>query len=117
MMIMATEKSNVKEWLELMAGASHGSHYANLYKRIHRMLQAPSRSRNSVSLFKLNSSTKEGDNVIVPRKVLASGKIDHKFNIAALEYSSGALKELKNAGCNVVSIKEMVGKNKISVII
>jgi large subunit ribosomal protein L18e len=116
-MIMATEKSNVKEWLELTATASKGSHYAALYKRIHRMLQTPSREMAAVSTFKLNSSTREGDNVIVPRKVLASGRIDHKFNIAALEYSSGALKELRGSGCNVVEIKEMIGKTKISVIV
>jgi large subunit ribosomal protein L18e len=114
---MAAEKSNVNEWLALTADASRGSHYAGLYKRVHRMLQAPSRSRGAVSLFRLNSSTKEGDNIIVPKKVLASGKVDHKFSIAALEYSSGALKELKNAGCNIVSIREMIGKNRISVII
>ena len=114
---MSAEKGNLNEWLALMADASRGSHYANLYKRVHRMLQVPSRSRGSVSLFKLNSATKEGDNVIVPKKVLASGKVDHKFNIAALEYSTGALKELKSAGCNVISIKEMVGKNRISVVV
>lgn len=114
---MATEKSSTKEWLTLTAEASRGSHYAALYKRVNRILQVPSRSMGEVSLFRLNSATKEGDNVIVPKKVLASGKIDHKFSIAALEYSTGALKELKDAGCTVVSLKEMIGKNRISVII
>ena len=61
--------------------------------------------------------TKEGDNVIVPAKVLSAGKIDHKISIAALEYSSGAMKELRSAGCHVVEIKEMVTRNKINIIV
>jgi large subunit ribosomal protein L18e len=111
------EKQNIKEWLTMTQEASRGSHYPALYKRINKLLSVPSRTRGAVSIYKINSNTKEGDNVIVPRKVLSTGTIDHKVNIAALEYSGKSLQMLKKSGCNVVSIKEMIGKQKINLII
>ncbi len=107
------EKKNLREWLDATDSAAKGTHYPMLYKRINRLLSTPSRNRRAVSIFKLNTYTKDGDNVIVPTKVLSSGKIDHKISIAALEYSAKALSELKVAGCKVVDIKEMIGKDKI----
>lgn len=110
------EKVNLREWLQVVDTAAKGNHYQGLYKRVASLLETPSRRRGSVSLYKLNISTKDGDNVIVPKKVLSTGKIDHKISIAALEYSTGALNELKSSGCSIVDIKEMVGRNKISII-
>jgi large subunit ribosomal protein L18e len=115
--MIKVEKENIKEWLATTKEASRGSHYPALYKRINKLLSVPSRTRGSVTIYKINSNTKEGDNVIIPRKVLSTGKIDHKVNIAALEYSGTALKMLKQSGCNVVTIKEMIGKQKINLII
>lgn len=111
------EKKNIIEWMHTLEGASKGSHYPALYKRLYKMLKAPSRSRGAVSIYKLNACTKEGDNVIVPKKVLSSGKIDHKITISALEYSASALKQLREAGCSIADIKEMTNKQRISVIV
>jgi large subunit ribosomal protein L18e len=111
------EKENLKEWLSVVENASKGSHYPALYKKIYQHLRAPSRSRGAVSISKLNSCTKEGDNVIVPRKVLSKGKMEHKVSISALEYSQSALSSLKGSGCSIVKIKDMTTKNRISLIV
>lgn len=111
------EKTSIKEWQDALEEASRGSHYAALFKKVHRSLNVPSRSRKAVSLFKISSNTSEGDNVIVPRKILSTGAIDHKITIAALEYSGSAKAALKEAGCNVVSVKEILGKQKLHLIL
>ncbi len=114
---MATEKENISEWLEALDNASKSSRYQALFKKVRRLLLVPSRGRGSVSTRKINMHTNEGDNVIVPKKVLYDGAIDHKISIAALEYSSGARSQLRSSGCSIVSIKEMTEKNRINVII
>ncbi len=111
------EKNNLKEWIEVLGRASAGDRYQGLFRKVYWLVAVPSRKRGAVNLYKINKYTKEGDNVIVPRKVLSVGKLDHKVNIAALEYSDGALRQLKAAGCKVSTIKEMVGQSKINVIV
>lgn len=114
---MANEKGNVKEWLQALSEASKKEHYSALYKKTTKLLSIPSRRRVAVSIFKINKYTKENDNVLVPRKVLGTGKLDHKVRIAALELSSGAQSSLKNAGCEIVEIKEMVKRDRIQLIV
>lgn len=114
---MANEKRNVREWLSVISEASRGEHYPSLYKRMRTMLLLPSRRRKAVSLHKLNKYTKADDNVIVPRKILSTGKIDHKVRISALELSSGARTALQTAGCEIVDIKEMVKRDKIHILV
>ncbi len=114
---MANEKRNVSEWLAVLSEASKGKHYPALYKKVYGLLSAPSRRRNAISLEKLRKYTSAGENVIVPRKVLGTGKIDHKVKIAALEFSSSAKAALQAADCEFVDIKEMVKRDKVRLIV
>ncbi len=114
---MANEKRNVSEWLAVLSEASRGKHYPALYKRVYSLLSVPSRRRNAVSLEKLRKHTSADENVIVPRKILGTGKIDHKVRIAALEFSSSAKASLQAAGCEFVDIKEMVKRDKVRLIV
>lgn len=114
---MANEKRNVNEWLEVLSEASRGKRYPALYKKVYALLSMPSRRRGAVSLEKLGKHTKADENVIVPRKILGTGKIDHKVKIAALEFSAGAMVSLKAAGCELVDIKEMVKRDKVHIIV
>jgi large subunit ribosomal protein L18e len=112
------EKSSVKEWIAVLKEAQKNVKYAKLFKKVQRSLEIPSRERkNGVNLFKLNKYTKEGDVVIVPRKVLSTGSIDHRITIAAPEYSSRAVEALKKKGCKVIDIKDMVNEKRIGIII
>ncbi len=110
------ERGDVKEWLDTLSKAAASTNSPKLWKRVHHLLNVPARKRASVNLYKINKYTKEGDNVVVPGKVLSVGSMDHKVNIAALEYSSKAAELLNGANCSITSIADMVGKKKINII-
>lgn len=116
-MKISVEKHDVKEWLDVLSEASRGKHYPALWKRVHGLVAVPSRKRNGVNLYKLNEHTKDGDNVIVPGKVLSVGSMDHKINVAAIEFSTQAKHGLKAANCKIVPIKEMVKAEKVHLIV
>ena len=114
-----TEKENVKQWLQLFASAARESKNKAMAKRLHQALAIPSRSRKAsvVSIYRLNNVTKEGDNVIIPRKVVSSGKMDHKINVAALEYSKGALTALQLSGSKIMDAAEMLNQKRVQLIV
>ena len=114
---MANEKKNVSEWLAILSEASRGKHYPALYKKVCDSLSVPSRRRPAVSIHKIGKYTKADENVIVPRKILGTGKMDHKVKIAALELSASARTSLQAAGCELVDIKEMVKRDKVHIIV
>jgi len=116
-MKITPEKSIVKEWLTVLSTASKGERYPKLWKRIYRLVEVPARRRPEVNLSKIEMNTKDGDNVIVPGKVLSNGEITHKITIAAMEYSQSALKSLKESDCKVVHLKEMLNAEKVRVIV
>ena len=64
-----------------------------------------------VNLEKINKYTKENDKALVPGKVLGNGNLDHKVKIAAFEFSATAEKKVKDAGGEVLTIKELIQKN------
>ena len=89
------EKDNIKEWLSILKESSKVSKNKKLLDEIVDILEVSSRKRKAVNLYKINKLTKENDNVIIPRKLLSTGKLDHKVNISALEYSDKAIKILR----------------------
>ncbi len=84
---------------------------AFIWRRVRELLYRPKRRRVVVNISKLNRYTQEGDIVIVPGKVLGSGYIDHKIKVAAYDFSVSARKKLKDAGCEILSIKELLVEN------
>ncbi|MGD0729405.1 MAG: 50S ribosomal protein L18e [Candidatus Micrarchaeaceae archaeon] len=111
------EKQVIKQWLELLSEASRGKKYPKLWKRVYRLVAVPARTRKVVNLTKLEKYTKDGDNVIVPGKVLSNGVITHKLKIAAIEFSEPALKNLKEANCKIVDLKDMLAAEKVHIIV
>ncbi len=111
------EKPVVGIWLKELDGAAKGGHYKNLWKKIHRMVEVPSRKRPVVNLSKIEANTKDGDKVVVPGKVLFDRKISRKVTISAMEYSSTALGSLRDAGCSVIDLKDMLKEKGIKVIV
>lgn len=83
---------------------------APIWKRVREILIKPRRRRVQVNISKLNRFTKEGDVVVVPGKVLGAGFIDHKVIVGAYSYTVTAAKKLSNAGCEVLTIEELIKK-------
>ncbi|HUC38996.1 MAG TPA: 50S ribosomal protein L18e [Candidatus Acidoferrum sp.] len=109
------ERNDVIEWLDLLSKGSD-SKKTKLWMRVHELLSVPARKRVSVNIYKINKYSKEGDNVIVPGKVLSVGAMDHKINITALEYSKSAMEQLHMAGCKVLALKEMIAQKKVTIL-
>lgn len=79
-----------------------------IWKTIAKELKTSTRKRKSVSLWKINRYTKANDAVVVPRKVLGNGELDHKVTVAALGFSDSAKEKL---GADAITIEELVKKN------
>jgi len=116
-MKMNVEKQSVKDWLATLDAASRGSHYGKLWKRVYSLSAVPSRRRTNINLYKIDKNSKEGDNVIVPGKVLSTGSMSHSISICAIEFSAEARKTLKDANCKVIDIKDMVKADRVHVIV
>lgn len=78
------------------------------------MLALPKRKRVEVNINKLNKETKEGENVIVPGKVLGSGNISHKITIAAFSFSQSAKSKLKD--CIIKDIEDIIKNKDVKVV-
>lgn len=77
-----------------------------LWKRIAEDLAKPTRNKREVNISRINQNTKENDTIIVPGKVLGTGDINHKVNVAAFQFSESAKTKI-----NAITIEELMKKN------
>lgn len=71
----------------------------------------PRRSRAELNLSRINRHTNDGDTVVVPGKVLGSGKMDHSVKVAAFKFSSRARRRIQASGGKTMEIGELVEEN------
>lgn len=83
----------------------------NIWSRIAEDLDAPTRNRGVINIYKINKYAKADETVIVPGKVLSVGELDHKVNIAALNFSGQAVQKILKAQGKVLSIYELMKIN------
>ncbi len=81
---------------------------SSFWKRISKELQKPTRSIREVNLEKLNKYTKDNEIVLVPGKILGSGKLDHKITVASFSITESAKEKLEG---NLTSIHELIKKD------
>lgn len=81
-----------------------------IWKRIAKDLERPTRQRRVVNLYKINKYTKDGDFVIVPGKILATGELDHNVIICGFNLSDSAKDKIKSKG-SFMTIPELMKKN------
>ncbi len=112
-----SERSDVKAWLDALSAVKDDDKRARLWKRVYKLASKPTRQRVEVDLYKIDAHTSEGDNVIVPGKVLSVGRLGHPVSISAIAFSSKALESLEGAKCEVVPLPEMMKRGKLNVIV
>jgi large subunit ribosomal protein L18e len=83
---------------------------AAIWKRVASDLEAPTRRRRVVNVYKLEKYTKDNETVVVPGKVLGTGELNKKITVAAYTFSEQAVQKI-NAKGKCLSIKELVEKN------
>ena len=81
-----------------------------MWKEIARRL-AIKRRRAEVNISKIDRYAKDGETIVVPGVVLGNGDITKKVKIAALRFSKSAKEKLLKAGCEVLTLEELLSEN------
>lgn len=69
------------------------------------ILVRPRRQNITISLQKLDKKTKDGEVIVVPGKVLATGELTKKITIGAFSFSGSVKAKAKNA--KMLSLEQM----------
>ena len=82
-----------------------------LWHNLAEDLASSKRSRIAVNISRLNRYTNDGETVVVPGKVLGSGKANHPLTVAAFAFSDVAKSKIQNAKGKCLSIRDLMKKN------
>ncbi|MGV8085633.1 MAG: 50S ribosomal protein L18e [Candidatus Bilamarchaeum sp.] len=82
-----------------------------IWKKVAEELSKPRRSKVEVNLSKLNEYADEKVTILVPGKVLGSGSISKKVNVAAYSFSQSAVQIITQAGGKMMSIESLKSSN------
>lgn len=64
-----------------------------------------------MNISRLNRFTKKGETIVVPGKVLGSGRIDHHLTVAAFAFSELAKSKISKAKGKCLGIADLIDKN------
>ncbi|MGQ9542938.1 MAG: 50S ribosomal protein L18e [Candidatus Bathyarchaeia archaeon] len=84
---------------------------APIWSAISDTLSKSRRRMAQVNISRIARVTEEGDTVAVPGKVLGSGRISHQVTVAALGFSSAAMKAITSAGGRCITIEKLMEEN------
>ena len=96
---------------ELISDLKKAGQNVALWKRVAYELERPTRNLCNVNLFKLNKVLRDGEVALIPGKVLGTGNIDKKIEIADFAFSESALKKISAKGGKSYSLEELLKKN------
>jgi len=82
----------------------------NLWKRIAKDLEKPTRIRREVNIERIDRCTNTGEIAIIPGKVLSEGNLTKKLTIAAFRFSEKAKEKIDKIG-KAISIQELMKQN------
>jgi len=109
---MQKRKSNpnlVKLIDELLVASAKNE--AKVWKDIAERIAKPRRLYAEVNVSKIERYAKDNETIIVPGKVLGSGKINKKVTVAALSFSESAKRKIENAGGKCLTITQLLEEN------
>src|SRR3989338_2987993 len=84
---------------------------APIWRDIALRLEGPNRNWAQVNVSKLDRILNEGETAIVPGKLLATGTLTKKINVAAFGFSEEARAKVTKAGGKCFSIVELAQAN------
>ncbi len=79
--------------------------------KVAHLISTPKRKTAKMNLFEINEQAQEGDIIVVPGKVLGTGRIDKKIKIAAISFSKTAIEKLNKSKSKATSIIEEIKLN------
>lgn len=83
----------------------------NIWRVVAEKLEKPKHKRSSVNISHINRHSCDGETVIVPGKVLGAGILNHKINVAALNFSKKAKEKIERADGECLTIQTLVQRN------
>jgi len=84
---------------------------APIWDAIAKKLTKSKHDRVAVNISRINRSSAESETIVVPGKVLGSGVLNHKVNVAALTFSSQAKVTIERAGGKCLAIQALIEEN------
>ena len=84
---------------------------SDFWLQVAGILSGPRRSKTEINLNEIEKSTKEGDSVVFPGKILSQGEISKKIAVIAFGFSEKAREKLLKNKSHVLSILEEIKKN------
>ena len=84
---------------------------APVWRRVAELLERSKRRRVAVNLSKISRYVGDGEDAIVPGKVLASGDLSKPIRIVAFSFSRYALQKIKSSGGEAIFILDYIKKN------
>ena len=110
---MIKTKSSNPERIQIIRLLKKQSRESNktIWKTVANYLSKTQPQRTTVNLSKINRYSEKDEILIIPGKVLGTGKIDHQVTIAAFSSSEKAREKIKKAKSKYLSIQEIIKKN------
>ena len=84
---------------------------SKIWLRVAEDLEKPSRIRRIVNLSRINRYTSDDETIIIPGKVLGSGILKHKINVAAFSFSQSAVDAIRKAKGTATPLSEFIKQN------
>jgi large subunit ribosomal protein L18e len=84
---------------------------APIWGRVADLLERNRRGRIAVNLSKISRYVNEGEDAIVPGKVLSLGMLSKPIKIAAFSFSMQALKKIRESGGEAIFILDYLKRN------
>ena len=81
------------------------------WRNVSEFLEKSRQNRVIVNLGKIDVFSEDKDTVLIPGKVLSSGKLTHPVTVAAFSYSTKAKKKITKAGGEYIFIEELIKRN------
>ena len=81
-----------------------------LWRDIASRLEKPSRSWAQVNVSKLEAHLGEGENAVIPGKLLGTGEVSRALTVIAVAASASAKQKIQRAGGTVLTLPQGVQK-------
>lgn len=109
---MKLTKTNPK-LVELIGNLKQRSYQEDvkIWKDIAKRLERSNRRHAEVNISKINRYSSPDETILVPGKILGSGQLDHKVNVAAMGFSKKAQEKIDAAGGKCLNITQILDEN------
>ncbi len=116
-MVRKTGPSNIfHRKLVATLAKSYRSQGAPVWESASLLLSSSRRRRVEVNLSRINRIAVDKDTILVPGKVLGSGRLEHQVKVAAFDFTGSARSKIQDSGGKCLTIEELLkqhpqGKN------